>query len=235
MNNTLAQHQDGFALAAESTNNAPSRLAILKHRKGIYEVHGTSGGTIPLNSKFLVLNVMHGWVRIEKGKKIQRIAREPGKHFPDRNELGDMDQDKWPVGLSGEPSDPWMIAYDMHIKSLSDGRGFLFTTNNKTGCDAVRDFAEAVVWQRQFKGPNAKPIVELGSRTFIGRYGPVAVPDFRIVDWFVPANGAEAPVANTEPEKPQTIVRLPKQPKKSSAVAPSNTSLADELDDELPF
>src|SRR4051812_40796465 len=83
MHNTLANYNDGFALAAEATNNSLNRLSILKHRKGVYEVHGSSGGIIPLNSKFLVLDVMHGWVRIEKGKKIQRVAREAGKHFPD--------------------------------------------------------------------------------------------------------------------------------------------------------
>src|SRR3954463_8013250 len=118
MNSILANYNDGFALAAEATHNSINRLSILKHRKGVYEVHGSSGGVVPLDSKFLVLDVMCGWVRIEKGKKIQRVAREAGRHFPERNELEDMDKDKWPIGLNGEPSDPWMIAYDMHIKSL---------------------------------------------------------------------------------------------------------------------
>jgi hypothetical protein len=240
MNSIVPQQQDGFDLAATPLDPTTMiRAPILKHVKGVLEIYGRTGGTLPLGSKFLGHAIRQGWVHLEKGKPARRIPREAGKHFPTRDELGELDRNAWPIGPGGTPSDPWTLESAIHLTLMETGQDYIFTTNNITGRNAVEEFAQGVRWQRMFKGANAKPILEIGSSSYEGRYGRVAVPTFTIVDWWISPEGETAPpvqdnqalsppVAEITPPRPRRVTRETKP-------APARTRTAADLNDEIPF
>ena len=41
-------------------------------------------------------------------RKVYRVAY--GERPPEREDLDDLDQDKWPEGLDGNPADPWVVS-----------------------------------------------------------------------------------------------------------------------------
>ena len=53
-----------------------------------------------------------GWIKfLEKGQQPERKMGPVFSGFvpPGREELGDLDEAQWEIGLSGKPTDPWQF------------------------------------------------------------------------------------------------------------------------------
>jgi hypothetical protein len=170
------------------------------------------GEEIPLGREFTVVydQIQVGWIKFNgKGELPERKMGALFQGFVPcpRDELGDDDQSLWEVGLSGKPADPWQQQILLPLQA-EDGELFIFGTTSITGRRAVgRVIDECRKMLR--REPNDYPVVKLALSSFQHReerIGRVTVPAF---------------------------VRVGKTPK--TGVAAIDTSIAADMDDEVPF
>jgi hypothetical protein len=128
--------------------------------------------------------------------------------MPDRKDLGDTDQAKWEIGLDGKPADPWQHHIYLVLQNCATGELFTFATSTDTGRRAAGNLLRH--YDRLTKThPDMYPVVRLkvgGFNHRDERVGWVSTPMFAVVG------------------------RMPKD----SAAKP-DTSLAAQMDDELPY
>src|SRR5262249_33825896 len=127
---------------------------------------------------------------------------------PNRESLGDTDENEWEMGLSGKPADPWQFQLLLPLQSVESGELFVFNTSSITGRRAV-DNLIAACGRIQETEPNDYPIIKL-------RIGGFQHRDERI-GWI----------------KTPAFDRVGKTPKADTTVA--DTSLGGELNDEIPW
>ena len=68
-----------------------------KGKESIEVKHGTA---------FVALGTTAGWVKWYGGKPIEYKVRQAGHRLPDRDELGDLEEDDWELGPDNKPKDP---------------------------------------------------------------------------------------------------------------------------------
>jgi hypothetical protein len=170
------------------------------------------GEEIPLGREFTVVydQIQVGWIKFNgKGELPERKMGALFQGFIPcpRDELGDDDQSLWEVGLSGKPADPWQQQILLPLQA-EDGELFIFGTTSITGRRAVgRVIDECRKMLR--REPNDYPVIKLALSSFQHReerIGRVTVPAF---------------------------VRVGKTPK--TGVAAIDTSIAADMNDEIPF
>jgi hypothetical protein len=170
------------------------------------------GEEIPLGTQFTVVydQIQVGWIKFNgKGEPPERKMGALFQGFSPcpRDELGDDDQSLWEVGLSGKPADPWQQQILLPLQA-EDGELFIFGTTSITGRRAVGRVIEECKKMLR-REPNDYPVIKLALSSFQHReerIGRVTVPAF---------------------------VRVGKTPK--TGIAAIDTSIATDMDDEIPF
>jgi hypothetical protein len=151
------------------------------------------------------------WIKFQDNKFVERrvYRAAQGEKPPRREELGDLDEQKWPLGLDGKtPADPWVLQYLLPLEDTS-GEIVVFATPSQGGRTGVANLVD--VYGRRKKRNNGncgQPIVKLARAPWPTRYGMKWRPAFEIVSW----NESDGDVGE----------------------APAPT-LAQELNDEIPF
>jgi hypothetical protein len=196
-----------------------------------------------------VWSFQHGWIRWWDQQPTHTIMGRPidGYPFPLREKLPDQDKSKWQLDQSGQPKDPWqetfrIVMKDTEAVSAGDDGLCTWTVTSWGGRKKLRGFFDAFV-REGGKRPDIMecglmPVVLLRAEVRGGTYGPVAKPVLTITDWQEFGEGASPPGGSMAPPL------LPAQPMKP--VADSNEAkaeepkvpvktLADEMDDEMPF
>src|SRR6516165_3006769 len=110
---------EGFrVLALESDSLGP----LLKFIKGEWFIGDTK---IEIGRAYVahLSELVHGWVKFQDGKPVeQRVGKVADKFRPaKREELGDLDRDKWETQLSGAPRDPWSLQFFLPLEDVETG------------------------------------------------------------------------------------------------------------------
>jgi hypothetical protein len=203
---------DGWNDAAEEANARILRGALLKHLDGRW-VQGREGEPVEDGFRLIALSCALGWVRWEGGKPVEYRMREPGKPFPEREDLGDDDQTAWEKAPDGTPRDPWALTRLTYLLSEQSAEVFTFSTSSWSGREAVVNLADAIARMRGIY-PGAVPVVELRSAPLKTRDGQKFRPVFKITGW---RNGGMI----------ETTIEPPK------AISPP--TLEQETGDKIPF
>jgi hypothetical protein len=152
-----------------------------------------------------------GWIKfLEKGEQPERKMGPVFSGFvpPAREELGDLDEAQWEIGLSGKPTDPWQFQVLVPMHDIKNGEMYIFGTTSITGrreCDKLTSACARM----QKSEPDFYPVVKLDVSGFEhrdSRIGWVRTPCF---------------------------TRIGKAPKSDTSAA--QTSLADNMSDAVPF
>jgi hypothetical protein len=168
---------------------------------------------IPTGTEVAVVyeEIRVGWIKF--GEKGQQPERKMGPVFdgfvpPVREELGDLDETQWEIGLSGKPNDPWQFQVLVPMHDIKNGEMYIFGTTSLTGrreCDKLISACARM----QKSEPDFYPVVKLDISGFQhrdSRIGWVRTPCF---------------------------TRTGKAPKSDTSAA--QTSLADNVNDAVPF
>jgi hypothetical protein len=182
---------------------------------------------------------------------VETIIKEPGKPFPDIDELnGRIPVTSWATGIDGKPRPPWVITRVVYLIRLPDAKQFTFLNSTFGAKLAVGGLRDQVNVMRELRGTDVVPLVALRSAPFKTKVGQKLRPDFEVVEFREVAGARPAPlleakaVAPTAPAttKPVKAVEAPTAPvatEKIKAVeigkpvAPVTTR--ELLDDEVPF
>jgi hypothetical protein len=184
---------------------------FFRFTKGVFTTR--DGTAIACGTEFIVPYpaILVGWIKFNgEGCK---PTRHMGKLFdgflpPLRDTLGDTDMTQWEQGLDGKPADPWQMQMLLPLIDAKTQARYVFNTTSTTGRNAVgKLIAACKVMSR--KDADAYPVVRLdisGFKHRDSRVGTVSVPVFPIIGK-APKDGATVP----------------------------DTSVAADLDDEIPF
>jgi hypothetical protein len=143
-----------------------------------------------------------------KGERPEyRVGLIFGDKPPERGELPDNDPSQWPISdLSGEREDPWREVIMVPLQSTEDGQVYVFSTMSVTGLRAASNLLTQSA-RMAAKDGDHYPVIKLRCGGYEHkRFGWVKVPGFE---------------------------RVGKAPK--SDITAAVTSIAGDMDDEIPF
>ena len=215
MNELMKMNQEIATREADLIGNAAQEDAgfekLLKFKKGTYECDSAE---VPMGTQYVCHCVgwTKAWIKFIDAKVVERRMYRvaEGKRVPDREELDDLDRNKWPVGPDGRtPSDPWVY---QHLLPMEDKNGdiVVFATSSIGGKRAVADLCKSYARRVSRTGQSDSPVIKLSEAVMPTRaFGDVPRPHFEIIGW---DSGKEA-------------VRVVKGP----------DTLKDEMSDEIPF
>jgi hypothetical protein len=206
--------QDPFMALALSLERPDMDGEILKFVRG----HWCAGkdGEKSMDGAKLVAHVnslMWGWRKwVDKRIVDQRLGFVADGSKPHhREELGDMDENLWPVNGRGEQNDPWQFGFFLQLFDLEDRSSkFVWAATSGGARKEIGALSRAYAERRH---PSALPVVILEGDFYRHKsYGRIDTPQLSIVGWI----DEEMPVAQAQANKPVTEVNR-------------------ELDDEIPF
>src|SRR5262245_57114586 len=99
---TVPAGDDGWGDAAAEASERTIRGTLLKFADWRWTA-GKEATPVEDGTKLVALATSAAWVKWEGGKPVRYILRESGRRLPDRDELGDADEDKWEAGPDGDP------------------------------------------------------------------------------------------------------------------------------------
>jgi hypothetical protein len=195
---------------------------MLKFKKGIYICDGEE---IDLGTKLIAhcIGWTKCWIKFVDQKvaerKVYRVAK--GERAPERDQLSDNDESKWPIGINKLPADPWVYQYLLPMEDMASGEVRIFVGSSFGGRRAVADLCAAYA-RRCAKNKNSgQPIVTLRVLMMPTKnYGDVPRPHFEIISW----DDAENALGGGTPREPIRQLDM------SEAMLKKQ-----EFDDDLPF
>lgn len=204
--------------AANILNEAQSDAGfekLLKFKKGEYEA---AGEPVSIGTRMTAHCVgwTKAWIKFKDKKfadrKIYRVAK--GDRVLDRDQLDERDEKLWPIGLNGQPNDPWVFQFLLPMEVCETGDLMIFVTSSFGGKRAVADLCNAYGRRAVRDRQAGQPIIKLQTAQMpTQKFGKVLRPHFEIVSW---DDGA------------QSVREVPDQ-------LLSGPSAAAEMDDEIPF
>ena len=178
---------------------------LLKFKKGEYFV---GEDEIALGTEYLAHTTAWTkcWIKFLDGevaeRKMYRVAF--GEKPPLREDLDERNEDEWPEGLSGEPTDPWVHQYLLPLEDIDTGEVVIFVTSSFGGRRAVADLCDAYT-KRTKKTGCGQPIIKLAKTDMpTKKFGKVPRPLFVVDRWdevevMPPTAPEEAPEWPEEP------------------------------------
>jgi hypothetical protein len=209
------------------------------HQTGEWvRVHNKRETPIGPDERFIVNphDMIDSWSKWVGGKRVagHTYRTALGEMAPERNELGDTDEEEWPF-KNGQPKDPWARAVYLPLKD-SAGEVCTFVA---TGQGAIGEVGELVGTYAAADRHGKFPVVTLTTRDFENQHGnTVYVPVFRLIDWDFWEPNAPAPDVQPVAVPPPPSSPPPSSPSpesKAPAKSPKRGNARRDMDDEIPF
>ena len=202
---------DGFDDTGDATMS-PLRGRGFKFKDGSYYEYSESFPTY--GRTFMVIDTADGWQKLAEGCPPEYLMRQHGKTRPAQPHIDEKD---WPLDFNGKPSHPWKLTRYLYLMDAKTGEVSTFWTNTIGGKVAFDDLSHQVKVMRGVQ-PGAVPVVALESTLMPTQFGSKKPrPHFRIVGYKLRSEIGTQNLLTDEtaqPEKP---------------------SLAEDLNDDLPF
>lgn len=188
MNDKQTENLPATQGAANILNEAQADAGfekLLKFNKGEYEA---AGENVPLGTRVTAhcIGWTKAWIKFKDKKfadrKIFRVAK--GDRVLDRDQLDDRDEKLWPIGLNGQPNDPWVFQFLLPMENCETGDLMIFVTSSFGGKRAVADLCNAYGRRAVRDARAGQPVVRL-QKTMMQtqNFGKVPRPHFEIVSW----------------------------------------------------
>jgi hypothetical protein len=168
-------------MAAHLLKASDGAVPLLKFRKGKYFV---GDAEVPVGGEYLAYcaDWVQGFVKFANNKIADsRTGRvSDGFRPPEREELGDLDESRWPIGIDGKPADPWQFQHYLPLENTETGDRYRFVSGSAGGAMAVR----AVCNKYARNITRGLPTIRLAVSEFTSKkYDATLRPDFEIVRW----------------------------------------------------
>jgi hypothetical protein len=171
---------------------APSSIAgqLVKFSKEGKFIISETEEEISLDRDFVALadETLVGWIKFSDDDTTPPDRRQGllyrGFIPPPRESLGDLDQTKWPEGLSGQPEDPWRHQMCLVLQDPVSLALFTFVTSSITGRRAVGNLLRHFDRARRNDPNSGYPIVRCKPSGYDSKkkgVGWVNTPSFAIV------------------------------------------------------
>jgi hypothetical protein len=244
--NDMPPAGDGWDDEVE-TSGSPIQGKLLKFGKTGEWTTGKDNTPLPSGLRLVAYNLATAWVRWEGGKPVKDsyIWKTPGIPFPEREDLGYLDEEAWELGPDGKDKrDPWQHTKFVYFADRDTAELYTFSTSAYTHKMPIVDLHKKI--QRMRTGrPNAVPFIELDHESYHSpKWGWQIKPLFRMAGWLDNGNGngngggqqlasqEKPPRKQIEPPTPKPA---PLAPVNDGPPVDSYDDLPNECDEPLPF
>jgi hypothetical protein len=173
---------DGWQQVASDNAANPIRGALCKCTDGRW-LRGKEGADIT-GSQWIAMATREAFVKWVDNRPAEYLWREPGRHLPEREELGDTDEAEWAEGFGGAKKDPWVHTRFVYLIDPNTAEWLTYSTSSFGGRSAIVDLADQIATIRM-ANPNAVLMVELGDAPMPIKKLNITKrrPCFRVVGW----------------------------------------------------
>jgi hypothetical protein len=172
---------DGWGDAAAEQEASTIRGTLLKFSDWNW-FRGKESVKVEEGTQLVALSTRAAWVKWQDGKPAEYKMKAAGKDLPERQELGDTDESKWPLGPDKQPKDPWQNTRFVYMIDPKTAEAFTYSTSSWGGRGAVMDLGAQITRVRMARA-GAMPLVELQAQPHITKYGRKSKPFFKIIEW----------------------------------------------------
>jgi hypothetical protein len=177
--NLPAGYKDAARAFLDALAAAP--VPLLKFKKTKFVVRDTE---VPLGTEFIAYlhDWARGWVKFMDDELVDKKIGRVIDRFsvPERDELGDADEELWERGDDGKPRDPWVRQDYLPLENAETGEHLVFVTPSFGGRIAIEALAQRFA-RNVGKG---LPRVKLATGMFhTKKFGEITRPDFPITAW----------------------------------------------------
>jgi hypothetical protein len=172
---------DGWNDAAAESAERVIRGTLLKFTDWQWTT-GKENNPVEEGRRLIAPGTAAAWVRWSDGRPVEYRLRQAGRRLPDREELGDQNEEDWEAGPDGKPRDPWQNTRFVYLIDPATAEAFTFSTSSWGGRTAVTDLGDQIQRMR-FANPGAVPVVELHAAPMLTKFGRKSKPFFKVVDW----------------------------------------------------
>jgi hypothetical protein len=184
---------------------------------------------LPSDLELVAVDVGRVVQKWEDGRPVETIVLEPNQKFPDIEEMNEkIPREDWVEGPDGQLRGPWQAQHTLYLLDPETMDKYTFPTGTTGGGIAIRELRDKLVWIRRLRGQNVYPVVTLSDTFMKTRFGGRQRPHFKIVKWT--RLGGEGGEVAALPPPPTT----PSPATASDLPSVQESSLAEELDDDLP-
>jgi hypothetical protein len=156
-------------------------------------VAGPDKAPLAIGSRYVVdfLAASQGHIKFEGTKIVDRrmVALGSAEQAPKREELGDADQSKWELGSDGRSKDPWRVTYEIPTVEVEGEKRHVVFTGSNTGFQIAFNKLFSAICRQVGDNPGKKPLIELSTSTFKGKFGTVPRPEFVLTGWVASGEG----------------------------------------------
>jgi hypothetical protein len=164
----------------------PGPLVRFDGKAGQFIVNGEPFDHAMKRFTALLPDVWIGWIKFgSEGEPPTRIGGLLYDDYvmPARDTLGDNDKTAWPIGLDGEPSDPWLHQQLVPLQATKTGEMLVFGAINETSRVAVLNLLRDYNRHRKTKKDEV-PIIQLVASSFPHKtWGKVLIPKLVTCGW----------------------------------------------------
>jgi hypothetical protein len=205
------QPVDGWDAAAGDLSASPVKGSLVKFDAGQFFL-GKERTPIAADRGFVALDTAEGWQYLKKGAPPEFSMRRLGGPKPPRPDSY-TDAGAWPLGLNGEPEDPWKYTRYLYLVDPLSAETFSFASSSFDGERGIGDLTSQIQLMRNAR-PGAVPVITLASRMMPTRFGPKPRPFFQVQSWRVRGG-----------DEPKLLIEH----------VDDNVETVNALDDEIPF
>jgi hypothetical protein len=196
-----ASSKNVFKSLAKSLLSSAIDGDILKYIRGQW-VAGKDKVPIEMGTRmiFNMATAQYGYVRWSGSKKTDErmVCIADGEPHPNRNDLGDLDEDLYELDSNGKRRDPWQFTLRVTMADPATGKLYSYSATSMGGREAFARFM-GYYGEHADDHPNEHPLVELGSDSYEHSnrsFGTVYKPQLTLVGWVrKDANTIGAPAA----------------------------------------
>lgn len=162
---------------------------LLKFKKDEHFVLGADKVSEGTEYVAHVQEVRKGWSKFADKKLVEEKSGKPviGFVLPERDELGDLDQKKWPKDAAGQPTDPWVKQSFLPLENVATGQIVVFVSSSQGGIGAIATPCGTAA--RNLHRGNPRIQLRVGSYKH-QKFGRVQVPEFTVIGWDTPPPAA---------------------------------------------
>jgi hypothetical protein len=173
---------DGWADAAADAADQIVHGALLRFGDGLWTV-GREGTEVAKGTRLMAIGTAHCWQHWQDGRPGRVILRRPGESLPERDTLGDEDENLWPVGPDGKTRrDPWQNTRLVYLFDPRTAEAFTYSTTTWSGRGVVIELGDQIQ-RKRFTMPSAVPLIELGSAPLMTKFGRKSKPMLKVIEW----------------------------------------------------
>ncbi len=143
-----------------------------------------NGVPFPPHTQLIAWAVTQALQLWKNGLPVETIYKQAGAPLPSVDDLNaNIPREEWEEGLNG-PRAPWSKQYVVYLINAADGSEYTYANNTAGAAAAYEWLTRRTANIRKIRNdPTILPVVTLGNKIMLTRFGQKLRPEFVVQDW----------------------------------------------------